>query len=522
MNVLLVTTDQQRADSIGAYGNPVCSTPTLDALAAAGTRFDAARTQHMLCQPARATILTGQYPSTHGVTCNGIDLPERAAGDSVATHLAYAGYRTALFGKAHFASVYPLVPTGRLESVEGSALMPDGWTGPYFGFEHAELVLFGHNMRMAPLQGGWNWCFGPAPMGLHYGRWLARHGARRDRELLALMEPEAAGAVWDHTQTWRNQLPEEEHPTTWVADRAIEWLRAVDEPFFAWVSFTDPHHPMDPPAPWCDRYDPADVLDVLPEPHPEEFDSKPGLHRAWTRGARGTPFEFANPGGALYTREELARMTARYYGMVTQLDHQIGRILSVLDERGVGDDTLVVVTTDHGEFLGHHQMIFKGPIHYDDLLRVPLIVRGPGFAAGEVVRDPVGTIDLAPTALRAVGVAVPDAMEGRPLLDGPREYVLTENDFDIGFRVRLRTITTHRYKLTVDLDVEANGELYDLDDDPGELVNRWSDPAYGSTRSDLAATLDERAQPRRQRAAESRPGGLTAARLTLFGTLNNL
>ena len=491
MNLLLVTTDQQRADSIGAYGNPVCATPNMDALAATGTRFDAARTQHILCQPARATILTGTYPSTHGVVCNGVDLPEIAVEQSLATHLGRAGYRTALFGKAHFATVYPFVPTGRVESVEGSARVPDGWTGPYFGFDHVQLVLFGHNMRMAPLQGNWNWCFGPAPMGLHYGRWLFRDGEDRGRARLAAMQPEASGRAWDHTQTWPNALAEEDHPTTWIADRAVDWLRTVDEPFFAWVSFTDPHHPMDAPHPWCDRYDPADVLEVLPEPHPEEFDGKPPMHRAWTQGARGTPFEFANPGGAHYSREELARMTAGYYGMVSQIDHQLGRLLALLDERGIADDTLVVLTSDHGEFLGHHQMIFKGPVHYDDLLRVPLVARGPGFVPGAVVDEPVGTIDVAPTLAAAAGLDRPAHFEGRPLLDGPREHVITENDFDIVFRMSLRTLTTRTHKVTVDRDHEAFGELYDLAEDPGERVNRWADSGYASLRSDLVAMLED-------------------------------
>jgi len=331
MNIVLITTDQQRADSIGAYGNTICQTPNLDRLAADGTRFDACRTQNPYCQPSRATILTGTYPSTHGVTSNGIDLPEAAAADSVARHFGDAGYRTALIGKAHFASTYPIVPTRKLESVEGSALMTDDWRGPYFGFEHVELLLFGHNMRIAPLMGQWSWCFGPPPFGLHYGRYLFRDGPEKGIERLRLMQPEAAGAVWDHTQTWPNALPEEEHPTTWVADRAVEWLGAVDGPFFTWISFSDPHHPMDGPRPWCDLYGPEDVMDSLPEPHPEEFDDKPAIHRLWSQGARGTPMEWANPGGANLTRRELATMTAGYYGMVSQLDHAIGRIVQALD-----------------------------------------------------------------------------------------------------------------------------------------------------------------------------------------------
>jgi arylsulfatase A-like enzyme len=491
MNFLLITTDQQRADSIGAYGNPVCQTPHLDRLAAQGTRFAACRTQNPLCQPARATILTGTYPSTHGVTCNGVDLPEEAAADSVASRFTEAGHATAFFGKAHFASTFPLMPTGRLESVEGSASMPDGWAGPYFGFEHVQLLLFGHMLRVAPLMGQWNWCFGPAPFGLHYGRWLSRDGHEQGAERLRRMQPEAAGRVWDHTQTWPNALPEEDHPTTWVADRADAWLRTVDRPFFAWISFADPHHPMDPPAPWSRQYTPADVLEALPAVHPDEFDTKPGLHRLWAQGNRGGPFEWANPGGATLTREELATMTAAYYGMISQLDHQIGRLLTTLDEIGLADDTLVAVSTDHGEFLGEHQMIFKGPFAYDSLLRVPLLVRGPGFEAGAVVDDPVGTIDLAPTALTAAGLPVPPRMEGRPLLDGNHEYTITENDFQIVLRHPMRTLATRRFKLTRYEEQPDVGELYDLDDDPGELVNRWDDAAYRSARADLLATLDD-------------------------------
>jgi arylsulfatase A-like enzyme len=490
VNVLLITTDQQRADTIGAYGNPVCQTPNLDRLAAQGTRFGAARTQNPFCQPARATILTGMYPSTHGVTSNGIDLPEATAADSVATKFADAGWKTAFFGKAHFASTYPYVPTGKLESVEGSAAMPDGWTGPYFGFDYAQLILFGHMMRMAPLMGQWNWCFGPAPFGLHYGRWLYRDGPDRGNERLRLMTPEAAGVPWDHTQTWKSVLPEEDHPTTWVADRAVEWLSTVEGPFFSWVSFTDPHHPMDPPAPWCDMYSASDVVEVLPEVRADEFATKPGIHQGWANGGRGTPFEWANPGGAKLTREELATMIAGYYGMVSQLDHNVGRVLDALDARGLADDTLVIATTDHGEYLGDHQMIFKGPLPYEGLLRVPLIVRGPGFEAGAVVDDPVGTIDLAPTALTAAGLPVPATMEGAPLLDGPREHVLTEDDFDIVLRMPTRTLSGRRYKITRYEDADGVGELYDLQEDPGEFVNRWDDPDFAPLRSDLLATLD--------------------------------
>jgi arylsulfatase A-like enzyme len=487
-NILLITTDQQRADTIAAWGNKVISTPVLDRLAADGTSFVTCRTQNPYCQPARATILTGQYPSTHGVTSNGIDVPADAEEKSVATAFSRAGYDTAIIGKAHFASTYPLFPTGKLESVEGSVNMRPDWSGPYFGFQHCELLLFGHMLRFAQLMGRWNWCFGPPPFGLHYAQHLFRDGFDKGVERLQLMQPEASGGLWDHTQTWKSALPEEEHPTTWVADRTIEWLKSRTDPFFAWVSFADPHHPMDPPQPWADLYDPADVSPVLWEPHPEEFETKPDIHRLWAEGARGLPYEWANPGGAQLTREELARMVAGYYGMISMLDHHIGRVLTALDESGHRDDTVVIFAVDHGEFLGDHQMVFKGPLHYEGLLKVPVIVRGPGFEAGAVVDDPVGSIDLAPTALCAAGLDVPEHMEGTVLGPG-REHVITENDHQMVMHMSLRTITTKRYKLTRYESREGVGELYDLQDDPLELVNRWDDPACASVRSDLLATL---------------------------------
>jgi arylsulfatase A-like enzyme len=247
---------------------------------------------------------------------------------------------------------------------------------------------------------------------------------------------------------------------------------------------------MDPPAPWSDRYSAADTLQVLPEVHANEFDTKPGLHRVLSEGLGNRDLTWANPGGAKYSREELATMTAGYYGMVAQLDHAVGRIVSVLDERGLSDDTLVIVTSDHGEFLGEHQLIFKGPFGYDSLLRVPLVMRGPGVAPGAVRTDPVGTIDLAPTMLAAAGIDVPKWMEGRPLNDEVREHVLTENDFNIVASIPMRTITTERYKLHTYLEAPM-GELYDLADDPGEIVNRYDDPAYASIRSDLEALLSD-------------------------------
>ena len=498
MNILLITTDQQRADSLGVYGNTVCQTPNLDGLAAQGTQFTAARCQNPYCQPSRATILTGTYPSTHGVTTLGVDLPADMMERSVSAQLKANGFDTALFGKAHFASAFPIYPTRQIESVEGSASVDPDWSGPYAGFDHAELILFGHNIRLAPAMGSWNWCFGPPPFGLHYARSLYREGDQRGRELLRLMQPESARQKWESLQTWHSALPQEAHSTTWIADRAVEWLGKVDKPFFAWVSFCDPHHPMDPPAPWSTMYSPLDIEPSKAAFVRGELRGKPPVHAAWAGGLAGTPLEWANPGGAARTREELAIMTAAYYGMVSLIDAQVARILGALDDRKIADETLVIFTSDHGELLGDHGQLFKGPVHYEGLLRVPLIVRGGAFKAGESVDEPVGLVDLAPTMLSAAGLPVPEWMEGHRLLDGPREYVLTENDHEAGFRISLRTLTTKRHKITRYVGHEGMGELYDLQEDPQERVNLWGSPDTWKLQSELLARLDE-ARSRRVR-----------------------
>jgi arylsulfatase A-like enzyme len=229
---------------------------------------------------------------------------------------------------------------------------------------------------------------------------------------------------------------------------------------------------------------------VLPRAHAGELERKPPFHQAWSRGFRGSELEWANPGWALFSELERLTILAAYYGMISQIDHAVGRILAALESRGQARETLVVFTADHGDYMGDHQMILKGPIHYEALLRVPLLVRGPGFAPGAVVDDPVGTIDLAPSVLSASGLALPAALEGRPIRGEPREHVLTEDDMIRGV-LAFRTLTTRRWRLTRNERDPAGGELYDLADDPGELVNRWSDPALAATRSDLLATLDD-------------------------------
>ncbi|MCB1513072.1 MAG: sulfatase-like hydrolase/transferase, partial [Hyphomicrobiaceae bacterium] len=185
-------------------------------------------------------------------------------------------------------------------------------------------------------------------------------------------------------------------------DRAIEWLkhgRDETKPFCTWVSFPDPHHPFDCPEPWSWLHKPEEV--DLPENRSRSYEGKPWWHKAAMEGEPGDP-KFAEVRKAYsriqpQTDEQLREIIANTYGQIAFIDHQVGRLMIALQEAGIAENTIVIYISDHGDWLGDHGLILKGPMHYEGLLRVPMIVKGPGVRAGLAVDQPVSTLDLAPT-----------------------------------------------------------------------------------------------------------------------------
>ena len=489
-NFLLISADQQRGDCLGVEGRRI-KTPHLDRLSAEGTRFTAAITPNAVCQPARASILTGLLPLTHGVHDNGIDLDPATGEKGFAGALARAGYDTAFFGKAHFATYHTFEATGTPESLISSADYGPEWHGPYMGFAHVEMMLVGHN-----------W-FPPEapPRGQHYERWF--HADGRGAEKIRAYRRNA-GDTRGAAQTWHSELPVVWHNSTWTADRTIEWLRQDHAaPFCTWVSFPDPHHPFDCPEPWSRLHDPAEI--DLPPRRRRTFEGRPWWHERVLTAEPVGP----KPNAELRKRfsrieeqtdEQLREIIANTYGQIALIDHSVGRILLALEETDLARNTIVVYFSDHGDWLGDHGLVLKGPMHYEGLLRVPLILRGPGIPAGKVVGDPVSTVDLAPTMLDCAGV---DPLLGtqhgeslRPLIDGDAARDCAFNEWELlpgraGVALSLRTVRTRTHKLTVDRRSGA-GELYDLAVDPDETTNLFDAPEAVGMRRELESLLSRR------------------------------
>jgi arylsulfatase A-like enzyme len=478
-NILLITSDQQHWDTLGV-SNPRVKTPNLDRLAHEGTRFRRAYCNNPVCSPSRSTIITGMYPSWHGCWTIGVKLDEEIP--TVGEYLSKAGYATTLIGKAHF---QPVASTPEQESWECPPRLHDldfwrEFHGPWYGFDHVEVARNHADEYWA---------------GQHYGIWMEENGLPHWRDHFQTWPPDKNAPRRLHT--W--DLPEEFHYTTWTAERsiaAIERAQADEKPFFLWASFHDPHPPYLVSEPWASMYDPEEMevgtlepgeLERMPPHFSLTQEEKPDFSQ-W----RETPH--ANHGfhSHLISEEALKKNIAVYYGMISFMDKQIGRILDYLDEQGMADNTLIVFSTDHGHFLGQHGLIAKGAFHYEDLLRLPFLVRWPegGVPANRESQSLQALIDLPSTFLAAAGEAVPGQMQGVNQLpvwtgeaESARENVLVE------FRhqptaVHLRTYIDERYKLTVYRD-HTYGELFDLEADPEERQNRWDDPEFATIKAAL-------------------------------------
>jgi len=506
LNIVFITSDQQRADCYGFAGRRV-KTPHLDRMVKEGTHFTSCITPNLVCQPSRASMLTGMLPLTHGVIDNGIDLPTEVGQRGFAGALATAGYDTAFIGKAHFATANTFAPTGSAECLKSSEQYPMSWTGPYMGFKHVELSSLGHIFPHQPPDN---------PLqGRHYERWLYSRGVPQEVfDLWKTATRKNPGAA----QTWSSALQVAWHSSTWCADRSIDYLRSRDtsKPFCMWVSLPDPHHPFDCPEPWSELHHPDEV--ELPRAPWKDLDSRPWWHKAsLERPPAGGDEESRKFRSTLsrapeQSEAQLRDMTSNYYGMISLIDHSVGRILSTLRDLNLEDNTLVVYSTDHGDLLGDHGLYLKGPTAYEGLLRVGLIMKGPGIPVGARIDDPVSTLDIAATFAQVAGTELDPAAQSRSLLrvakgEETRDVAYSEwyvNEARCGVPLELRTVRTKDWKCTVEMRSGA-GEMYDLREDPDEMRNLFDDSSAVVMRGEALDMI------------RARPGNVRKERLPIIG-----
>lgn len=469
-NILFITSDQQHYNTIGK-NNPEISTPNLDRLANEGMLFNRAYTVNPTCTPTRATLLTGKYPSQHGAWTLGTKLPESE--HTVCEDFSLSGYKSALIGKAHF---QPLHSTDKYSSLESYPILQnkDFWKNyneKFYGFDYVELARNHTN---------------EAHVGQHYELWLEEKGCKNWRDYFV---PPTGTMSDDKQYTW--DIPEELHYDTWIAERTnnmLEQYAQNNDNFFLWASFFDPHPKYLVPAPWDTMYDPdklsiggfdsgeleyaSEFFKLTQEDNPDI--SKYKKSGFWLHGLHSQKTD----------ENTIRKSKAIYYGMISLMDKYIGKILDKLEELGLKDNTLVVFTSDHGNFIGEHGLVAKGPFPFEDMIKVPLIVRYPhNIPENKTSSSLQSLVDIVPTFLDYCNIELPDGLAGvsqKEVWNGKsqniRDYILCENNHERN-SICHRTYVFERYKISIYLGSD-HGEIFDLKDDPQEVKNLWYLPEY--------------------------------------------
>ncbi len=450
-NILWICSDQQRFDTIQALGNSRINTPNIDRLVSEGAAFSQAFAQSPVCTPSRAAMLTGRYPRTTRCRQNGQQIPaeERLLPRILADH----DYTCGLAGKLHLSSC----AAGRVE-----ARIDDGYD--IFHWSHHPQPDWPENA---------------------YTQWLTSQGQTWE-ELYTGAE----------TRFIKRGIPAEFHQTTWCAQMACEFLRdraAQENPWLFSVNFFAPHHPFDPPGEYLDRYNPDEM--PLPKFRAGELDNKPKFQQLDHVWAHNSPGYY--PTGEM-TDDEAREVIAAYYAMIEHIDHEVGRMLSVLDETGQRENTMVIFMSDHGEMLGDHGLLLKGPHFYEEAVRVPLVMRWPGqIQEGLKIEGLVELVDLAPTLLECANLPAEPRMQGRSfasLLNGNadparfRDFVYSEYHNAWTHPDAYATMIRTRDEKIVIYHGSEPGELYDLNQDPDEFENLWDHPDHTERKVRLMKT----------------------------------
>jgi arylsulfatase len=453
-NLLLITTDQQRGDCLGCAGHPVLETPYLDELAEAGAYLPYAYTSVPSCTPARAGIITGMDQWNHGrLTMTGADALEYPA--TLPGELSRAGYHTQGVGKMHHA------PQRRRYGFDHMVLDESGRRDAGFISDY-------HRFFEANKQGP----YGYRDHSIDWNSWMARP----------------------------SHLPEHLHPTHWTASQGIKFLEQRDptQPFFMWLSFARPHSPYDAPQSYYDMYiNNPDIPKASVGAWAAEFDHK---------------IADVNAPRTRRSDAETHRARAGYYGNITFIDHQIGRVLYEFSKRDpqAWANTLVLFTSDHGDMMGDHHH-WRKTYGYEGSARVPFVARFPkswDVPRNQRIEAPVEMRDIMPTLLDAAGIAIPDSVDGASLLplfrdqkSGWREFVQGEHTTCYSREHGMQYVTDGREKY-IWFHHTGKEQFFDLRQDPNEYDDLaptpQARPRLELWRQRLARINQERGDPRGQ------------------------
>lgn len=480
-NILFVMYDQLRHDYLSAAGHPTLKTPNFDRLAARGVRFSRAYVQSTICGASRMSFYTGRYVHSHGAAWN--NFPLKVGEMTMGDHLRPLGVESWLVGKTHMRA--------DAEGMARLGLAPDSVIGARVADCGFDVWVRDDGLVAEGPEGFYDGKRSP------YNEWLKQQGYPGHNPWHAHANA-GIDAQGDIASGWllRNaaepaNIREEDSETPWLTRQAMDFIASRPEgaaPWLCHLSYIKPHWPYIVPAPWHALYGPQDV--VPPVRSPQERENAHPVFAAFMQ----------NQPGQAFSRDEVRQsVITAYMGLIAQCDDQFGKLLDELEAAGRMDDTMIVLTSDHGDYLGDHWMGEKDLFH-DPSVRVPLIIYDPRAQAdatrGTVCDNLVEAIDLAPTFVEAMGgVPAGHILEGRslmPLIRGEkpadwRDAVFSEYDYSamalagyLGLgpnEARLFMVFDGRHKL-----VHAEGGfrpmLFDLETDPDELVDLGASPAH--------------------------------------------
>jgi arylsulfatase A-like enzyme len=491
-NVILIMADQLRADALSCMGNRILRTPNIDRIASAGVVFDQAFTNCPVCMASRAAIHTGRYPRSLRMRSMGMILPPDEI--TIAETLKRAGYRTGHFGKLHFLPMeytWSKLNTDYDQDDPAPFLQPTGILSEATKAAAADPSKQRYGFDVSVPIGDLTWG--------HYRDWLEKispehlkhHVAEnwgKGRAGLKFGASPPATRIFHPmvSDFFDSHLPAEIHPSYFIVQKAIEFIREnVHRPFFADLSFVDPHHPFNAPMPFNKMYPPSQM------PIPPHFDREkcypPGLPPGLSAVIQKQ---------AAYPDELWQWALGNYFGMIANIDCCIGKLLDELEKLELADNTIILFTADHGEHVGDHRMLYKGSLLFDPLIRIPLLISW-GTNLTPARRDAlVQEIDLYPTVMSLLGLPIHPGVQGKdlsPILRGQTgsgyDLVTCElDDLPDPQYVSTLAIRSPECKL-IYYPFARTGMLFNLMDDPGELRNLFFDASSRIIRDEMLLNL---------------------------------